>query len=27
VGFEANQTMLYNIQALFQCEMCPKLAI
>lgn len=27
VGYEANQGLLYNIQALFQCEMCPKLAI
>jgi hypothetical protein len=27
VGYEYNQSLLCNIQALFQCEMCPKLAI
>lgn len=26
-GYEANQCLLANIQMLFQCEMCPKLAI
>jgi UV radiation resistance-associated gene protein len=25
--YEANQNILYNIRTLFQCEMCPKLAI
>ncbi len=27
VPYEPSQNMLFNINAIFQCEMCPKLAI